>query len=119
VRFFLNFGGNITSSISAVTLTKHPDWRGFSAGIFDDIAVITLSEDLPAGVPIYELLDRSILGPPTPTGTVGAGVETITMVGYGTSGTGSTSDLRSSGRYNVIPQVRREADWAERGGWAL
>jgi hypothetical protein len=45
VRFFLNFGGSITSSISAVTLTKHPDWRGFSTSVFNDIAVITLSQD--------------------------------------------------------------------------
>lgn len=101
VRFFLNFGGSMTSAISAVTLTKHPDWRGFSAGVFNDIAVITLSEDLPAGVPIYELLGRSLLAPPT--GNLGAGVETITLVGYGRSGVGAQSSQPSTGIYSVEP----------------
>ncbi|HEX8313279.1 MAG TPA: trypsin-like serine protease [Chthoniobacteraceae bacterium] len=106
VRFFLNFGGNITSTISAVTLTKHPEWRGFDTSLFNDIAVITLSEDLPAGVPIYELLERSLVATPSPTGTIGAGAETITLVGYGTSGTGATGTgttpgPANSGVYNV------------------
>jgi hypothetical protein len=100
VRFFLSFGGNITKSIAATALTPHPDWRGFSAGVFDDIAVITLAEDLPAGVPIYELLDRSFAAPPT--GNLGVGVETITLVGYGRSGTGTTGP-QNSGVYNVTP----------------
>lgn len=52
-------------------------YEGFSTSVSNDLAIVTLSEDLPAGIPIYNIarfpvVDKSI----------------ITLVGYGTSGNG-------------------------------
>ena len=74
--FFLNYGGDLTHRIYAKTIHLHPDYTGFSnPTVNDDIAVIELSEPLPAGVPYYPLFTDNFVG----------GTE-ITMVGYGTSG---------------------------------
>ncbi len=47
------------------------------------------------------MLGRSLLAPPT--GNLGAGVETITLVGYGRSGVGAQSSQPSTGIYSVEP----------------
>ena len=78
VTFNLNFGGSLTHSIPATELYIHPDFTGFAAPVVnDDVAVIRLSQPVPAGVPIYALNTT----PPF------AG-QTITMAGYGQSGDG-------------------------------
>jgi hypothetical protein len=78
IVFNLNYGGNLTHSISATALAVHPDFTGFDNPVVnDDIAVIMLSMPLPPGVPIYPLL-----GTPVTAGT------TLTFVGYGDSGDG-------------------------------
>jgi hypothetical protein len=74
----LNYGGNLTHSISASALAVHPDFTGFeNPAVNDDLAIITLSMPLPAGVPIYPLFAT-----PVTAGT------TLTFVGYGDSGDG-------------------------------
>lgn len=78
VSFQLNFGGNLTHTIQAAALDIHPAYTGFdSPSVNDDLAIVTLATDLPAGVPTYAL----------PTAPVDVG-ETLTMVGYGRSGDG-------------------------------
>ncbi|MFB2921306.1 PEP-CTERM sorting domain-containing protein [Aerosakkonema funiforme] len=78
VRFNLNFGSDLSHTITASALNIHPDYTGFAnPTINDDMAIITLSEALPDGVPIYNLFRN-----PVSEG------ETFTMVGYGTTGNG-------------------------------
>jgi len=78
VDFILNFGSDFSHVITASALFIHPDWTGFlNPSVSDDVAVIELSIPLPAGVPIYALnTDPFDL------------IETVTLVGYGTSGDG-------------------------------
>ena len=96
VRVVFNDGGVITQVSTATDVTIHPDYAGFgvcgpgdSAGLFgsqclnDDIAILTLGEDIPAGVEIYgfDLSDN-----PIDAGTL------LTMVGHGVSGDGYYGD---------------------------
>ncbi len=75
VTFNLNFGGDLTHQITASAWKIHSDFSGFaSPAVNDDLAVITLSEALPAEVPVYELFTGELAG------------QTIIFVGYGRSG---------------------------------
>ncbi|GIW95018.1 MAG: hypothetical protein KatS3mg110_3059 [Pirellulaceae bacterium] len=99
VVFNLNFGGDLTHSIAASSLAVHPQFTGFNnPNVNDDIAVITLSSPLPAGVPIYPLY----LSPLT-SGT------TLTLVGYGQSGTG-TAGYTIGASFTVKRQGKNQAD---------
>lgn len=59
----LNFGGDLTGSIAASQISVHPDYASGNTlgdntnGWNDDVAVITLSQAAPAGVPAYPLYD--------------------------------------------------------------
>lgn len=81
VSFNLNVGGDLTQSITASAIHVFPQYQGFTPSadglVHNDLAIIELSSDLPAGVPIYSL-DTA-----TPSTS-----STITMVGYGVSGDG-------------------------------
>jgi len=78
VSFYLNYGGSPSHIVGASALAMHPDFTGFgNPSVNDDIAVVTLASDLPAGVPIYPLYPNAVV----------AG-DTLTMVGYGYSGYG-------------------------------
>jgi len=78
VSFYLNYDDSPTSIITASALAVHPDWTGFqNPSIHDDIAIITLSSDLPADVPIYSLYTSPL-----------SDYDTLTLVGYGESGYG-------------------------------
>jgi secreted trypsin-like serine protease len=91
VTFFLNFGGNLTHSIQSSAIVVHPNWTGFgNPNVNDDLCVITLSEDLPAGVPIYNLF----------TGVINAGT-TFTAVGYGTTGDGVNGFISGSASFQT------------------
>jgi hypothetical protein len=80
VLFNLNFGGDLTHRIAVVREHKHPDFVGFnSPNLNDDIAVLELDHDVPAGVPVYGLSAAPLL-PETE----------LLLVGYGASGSGST-----------------------------
>jgi hypothetical protein len=87
VRAVLNDDGvndPVNDRIFADRVTMHPDFQGFGicpAGsglcLNDDLAVIRLSEPLPASIPIYPIYDQAVS-----RGAV------FTMVGYGDSGDG-------------------------------
>lgn len=78
VYFVLNYGENESHRIAVSQFDLHPDYTGFNhPAVNDDIAVLTLAEDLPEGVPIYAL----------PTTDLSSSA-TFTMVGYGRSGDG-------------------------------
>jgi secreted trypsin-like serine protease len=75
VVFHLNWGETLSHSILASAITIHPDYTGFNKPVVnDDIAVITLQDTIPLGVPIYDLY-RQAIAPGT----------TLTLVGYGGS----------------------------------
>jgi hypothetical protein len=79
VYFILNSGGDITHRIAVSQFDIHPDFTGFNKpAVNDDIAVLTLAEDLPEGLPIYSLPSYDLL--------IG---NHITIVGYGRSGFGN------------------------------
>lgn len=85
--FVLNYGAAFSHIIAAAAIAVHPKYEGFAAGINDDLAILTLSEPIPDGVPIYPLAKPNWLAP----------LEPLTMVGYGTSGDGVNG-------YTVGPQ---------------
>jgi hypothetical protein len=79
--FNLNLGGDLTHSIAAARITKHPGFIAFNTpNLHEDIAVVELAADVPAATPIYALYT----GPIVP-GTV------LTLVGYGGSGAGNAA----------------------------
>ena len=79
VRFYLNYGGNITQALTASSWQINPNFTGFARpSVNDDLALLTLSAPLPAGVPIYSI----------DTSGLTAGTSRLTMVGYGKSGSG-------------------------------
>src|SRR5690606_36779785 len=53
--FILNYGSDLSHIIPASATRLHPDYGG--AFLDDDLAILTLSEPLPDGVPIYPLAD--------------------------------------------------------------
>ena len=78
MTFHLNYGANSTHIIGVSVIMMHPNFSGFANPVLnDDIAILVLSVDVPAGVPIYALYDR-----PVEQGDV------LTLVGYGRSGWG-------------------------------
>lgn len=86
----VNDGGVISQTLTASSVEIHPDYSGFGlcgptelGGSFgqclnDDLAIITLDEELPEEVAIYGFADAS---------AISSGTE-IVMVGHGTSGDG-------------------------------
>ncbi|MFM8251567.1 MAG: trypsin-like serine protease [Planctomycetota bacterium] len=77
ITFNINDAGTYSSRIAATSWVTHPDFTGFNRpSVNDDIAIITLSQPIPATVPRYGLFTGSLAG------------QTITMVGYGQSGDG-------------------------------
>lgn len=95
VRAIFADGGEINNIIVAEAIEIHPDYVGFAncgagdvpglsgACLNDDIAILTLSEDIPDGIEIYGFSDQVMDG------------QLLTMVGHGTSGNGITGDAIS------------------------
>jgi len=77
VFFILNFGSDFSHIVQPQAVSIHPSYIGFSNSPFDDLAILTLGEDLPAGLPIYSLLQ--------PGNTV---IQPLVLAGYGTTGDG-------------------------------
>lgn len=78
IVFNLNYGSNLFYQGAASNLAVHPDFTGFGEpNVNDDIAVITLAEELPSGVAIYQLYRKPVIPG-----------DHLTLVGYGTSGDG-------------------------------
>jgi hypothetical protein len=77
IYFILNAGGDATEKIAVSQVDIDPFFTGFNhPSINDDIAVLTLAEDVPDGIPIYPVGGNLIAG------------EIISWVGYGRSGDG-------------------------------
>ncbi len=88
-------GATIHSNVSAIAI--HPDWHGFNnvnasggANINDDIAIITLSQPAPAGVPQYSLSTIPF-----------ASAIDIFLVGYGLTGNAITGYITDSSDFFV------------------
>ena len=79
VRFVLNYGSDQSHNIGAVAVYGHPDFAGFNPTVpNNDLAIIELEQEVPAGVPVYSL-NRTALAKST----------TLYLVGYGASGNGN------------------------------
>ncbi len=91
----LNLGGEAAHVIPVAKAYRHPSFKGFDPQHpRDDLAVLVLTEDVPAGAPIYPLhrgdIDRGAV---------------LTFVGYGASGhgdlgvtVGARADVKRVGR---------------------
>ena len=75
--FNVNDGGSPSSTHPVAAITIHPDFTGFTDGLFDDLAVLELSTSVPAVTPKYAIRN---------TGQTSA--EVLELVGYGQSGFG-------------------------------
>lgn len=81
--FYLNLETTSAFTISGTALNTsvwlNPDFTGFAnPSVNDDLAILKFSGTLPAGVPVYPLYTGDLTG------------ATLTMVGYGQSGDGTT-----------------------------
>ena len=77
VTFYVN-NGPTPVVMNAAQIDLHPDFTGFdNPAVNDDLAIVTLTEDVPAGVPYYSLWREP----------VESGLQTQ-QVGYGRSGDG-------------------------------
>ena len=86
-KFQLNLGGEAAHVIAVAKVVRHPAFKNFDPQHpRDDLAILVLAEDVPAGVPIYPLHHGDI-----DPGAV------LTFVGYGASGHGDA----------VSPSARR------------
>ncbi len=100
-KIHLNQGGS-SSTINFQSITNHPDFAGFTTENGDDLAMIELASPVPAGTPIYQLLDPS--QPEAPL----AVADRLDFVGYGVSGNPDivdNSDPSNPTVYTVIPSI--------------
>jgi hypothetical protein len=114
IRFNLNYGADLSHTITAEAVFVHPDYAGFvphpsSGVVHDDVAVVRLSASLPFGVPFYGIVRRLL-----PVHT------TVTLVGYGASGDG-INGVTVSGSPTVKRAGRNNLDraFADNGGSGL
>lgn len=82
--------------------TSSDRYQGFTDSVSDDLAIITLSQDLPVGTPIYDLW-RS----PLPEQSI------ITLVGYGTSGNGIDGHIAGTADAKVKRVGQNQIDPAD------
>jgi len=108
VLFHLNFGGNLTQIIPASELQIYPGFQGISNTTDNDLAIVTLSSDLPEGVPIYSLYREPI-----------ASGSTITMVGYGTSGNGVTGFVEDTAGFDIKRVGQNQVDLLLEGNFVF
>jgi Ca2+-binding RTX toxin-like protein len=104
VVFNLNFGRILSDRITAEAIQIFPGYQGFDDTVNNDLAIITLSEDLPDGVPIYALNRQ-----PLNTGT------TVTLVGYGTSGDGVNGQTPGTASFDQKRVGQNQVDWVLEG----
>jgi hypothetical protein len=72
--FVLNYGSSLSHVLPIAEVALHADYTGTTP---DDLAILTLAEPLPDGVPIYPLADPNWLG-----------LQPLVLAGYGGSGDG-------------------------------
>lgn len=99
LSFVLNYGSNSSHTLPAKAVFVHPNFISFNnPNINNDIAIIELAKPIPQGVSIYGLN----------TAPITAGT-TMTLVGYGASGDGSTG-VTVGGSANVKRVGQNQAD---------
>jgi hypothetical protein len=100
VRFVLNYSGDQSHDIGAVAVYGHPDFTGFNPTVpNNDLAIIELAQEVPAGVPVYPI-NRGAL----------ARFTTLYLVGYGASGNGNVGG--SIGASATVKRIgRNNADY--------
>ncbi len=91
VNVIFNHDGDYASVQSAIDVTMHPDYNGFNicpdgsnGCVNDDVAIITLDNEIPDGVEVYDFYSDPVKDTFSNTGDG----DIFTMVGYGTSGDG-------------------------------
>jgi K319L-like, PKD domain/Trypsin len=100
VTFNLNYDGAYSSSHVASALYTHPNFTGFAnPSVLDDLAIVELSSPAPAGVPYYAINTAPFVG-----------IETVTLVGYGTTGDAVNGYLGGSAGFTVKRGGRNHAD---------
>ncbi|NJN85072.1 MAG: hypothetical protein HC881_00475 [Leptolyngbyaceae cyanobacterium SL_7_1] len=107
VIFNLNADGILSDRIPASNLYLFPGFQGFDDSLENDLAIIELSEDLPADVPIYSLYRQPI------TNAV------ITLVGYGTSGSGVEGFEFGTASFDQNESDRTRLIWTCKGFFYL
>lgn len=95
---------NLTSTPQSIGVTQIAIYPG-SSFPYDDLAILTLSQPVPAGTQVYPIVDTA-----QPTGTV------LALVGYGGSGNGNvgptigaSATVKRSGR-NVLDRLTDKVD---------
>ena len=98
-KFNLNDGGSPSATRGIAAVAIHPDYTGFSTGVNDDFAVVTLDSSVPVGTTKYALR----------TSGMSAG-EVVEMVGYGISGFGDVGGNEVLPSLSVKRSGKNEAD---------
>ena len=113
IRVIFNSNGNINSIITATSVVADPQYLGFGncpQAVTDpqafclnhDMSVITLGQAAPATAKTYSVLGTALSGPMP-----------LTMVGYGTGGTGDVG-FTTSPSFSVKRQGQNYAEFYER-----
>lgn len=85
ISVHVNYTGNSSTQLGVTSIHINPDWYANSSS-HDDLVIFKLNGVVPAGVPTYNLYRTQ----PTT-------VQTIAIVGYGQSGTGTTGPTIGNG----------------------
>jgi len=101
VSVHVNYNGNSSTVLGVSAIHVNPAWYQNTGQFNDDLVVLQLSGVVPAGVPTYDLYR-------VPTTAVSP-TQTITIVGYGQSGTGATGPTIANG-VNVKRTGQNRAD---------
>lgn len=106
VRVVFNSDGNVNALVSAKAAIMHPDYDGFNncdgggtGCLNDDIAIIHLSEKAPDSAARYSIWGGEL--------TEG---QAITMVGYGTSGTGLLGHISGTASFTTKKSAQNRTD---------
>jgi hypothetical protein len=106
ITFNLNYGSDLSSTIGVASLNVNPNFMGFNnPNLANDLAILTLAQVIPNGVPIY-----SLYGNPLVAG------DTLNIVGYGDTGDGVTGYIGSSASLNAKRFGQNNADDFDLGG---
>lgn len=104
VSVVFNHDGDYSAIIDAKSIAMHQDYEGFnvcpdgsSGCVNDDVAIIELESNVPAGVEIYELYQDTIYDTLNLSYFGGGDGDLLTLVGYGTRGDGHSGYYTNDG----------------------